>query len=156
MGSRLASTRCSGVAQRYASSHRRFLHDSRSRHSSRMSRRPATLVVAAGCATLGYASDITRTFPINGKFSSEQRALYEVVLEAQKAAIDKARSGLQWNDIHDAAIRVATSGDPAAAPISMEADGSSFASVASAWARTVRDGSSCHASLAISTVSAFF
>ena len=68
------------------------------------------LLIDAGAEYDGYASDITRTFPVNGKFSSEQRALYDVVLAAQAAAIGKARSGEQWQDVHDAAIHVATEG----------------------------------------------
>jgi len=68
------------------------------------------LLIDAGAEYDGYASDITRTFPINGKFSSEQRELYDVVLAAQNAAIDKARAGAQWQDVHDAAIHVATEG----------------------------------------------
>ena len=68
------------------------------------------LLIDAGAEFDGYASDITRTFPVNGKFSSEQRALYDVVLAAQIAAIEKARAGEQWQDVHDVAIRVATEG----------------------------------------------
>jgi len=68
------------------------------------------LLIDAGAEYDGYASDITRTFPVNGKFSPEQRQLYEVVLAAQVAAIEKARAGNQWQDVHDAAIRVATEG----------------------------------------------
>jgi Xaa-Pro aminopeptidase len=68
------------------------------------------LLIDAGAEYDGYASDITRTFPVNGKFSSEQKALYDVVLAAQAAAIGKARSGEQWQDVHDAAIHVATEG----------------------------------------------
>ena len=68
------------------------------------------LLIDAGAEYDGYASDITRTFPVNGKFSSEQRVLYDVVLAAQQAAIDKARAGEQWQDVHDAAIGVATEG----------------------------------------------
>lgn len=66
------------------------------------------LLIDAGAEFDGYASDITRTFPINGKFSPEQRELYEVVLAAQTAAVARARAGNQWQDVHDAAIRVAT------------------------------------------------
>ena len=62
-------------------------------------------------ANIGYyASDITRTYPVNGRFSSEQRAVYEVVLEAQKAAIAKVRPGNHWNEPHDAAVRAITAG----------------------------------------------
>jgi Xaa-Pro aminopeptidase len=68
------------------------------------------LLIDAGAEYDGYASDITRTFPVNGKFSSEQRALYDVVLAAQAAAVGKARAGEQWQDVHDAAIHVATEG----------------------------------------------
>jgi len=68
------------------------------------------LLIDAGAEYDGYASDITRTFPVNGKFSPEQKALYEVVLAAQSAAIEKARAGNQWQEMHDAAIRVATEG----------------------------------------------
>lgn len=68
------------------------------------------LLIDAGAEYDGYASDITRTFPVNGKFSPEQRQLYGVVLAAQGAAIGQARAGNQWQDVHDAAIRVATEG----------------------------------------------
>jgi Xaa-Pro aminopeptidase len=68
------------------------------------------LLIDAGAEYDGYASDITRTFPVNGKFSQEQKELYDVVLSAQYAAIEKARAGNQWKDVHDAAIRVATEG----------------------------------------------
>ena len=68
------------------------------------------LLIDAGAEYDGYASDITRTFPVNGRYSAEQRALYEVVLAAQTAAIGEARPGRQWKDVHDAAVRVATEG----------------------------------------------
>ncbi len=68
------------------------------------------LLIDAGAEYDGYASDITRTFPVNGKFSSEQRDLYEVVLAAQAAAIEKAHAGNQWQTIHEAAVHVATEG----------------------------------------------
>jgi len=68
------------------------------------------LLIDAGAECQGYAADITRTFPINGKFSQPQRELYEVVLLAQMAALEKARAGNQWQDVHNAAIRVATEG----------------------------------------------
>src|SRR5690606_27676601 len=58
------------------------------------------LLVDAGCEYQGYASDISRTWPINGRFTSEQRALYEIVLEAQLQAIDKVRAGGHWNAPH--------------------------------------------------------
>jgi Xaa-Pro aminopeptidase len=68
------------------------------------------LLIDAGCEYDGYASDITRTFPVNGRFTSVQRAVYEVVLEAQAAAIEKCRPGNHWNDPHDAAVRTITQG----------------------------------------------
>ena len=68
------------------------------------------LLIDAGAEFDGYASDITRTFPISGKFSSVQKDIYEIVLAAQEAAFEKARAGNQWQDVHDAAIRVATDG----------------------------------------------
>ncbi len=68
------------------------------------------LLIDAGAEYQGYAADITRTFPVNGKFSQEQKELYEVVLSAQMAGLEKARAGNQWQDVHNAAIRVATEG----------------------------------------------
>ena len=56
------------------------------------------LLVDAGCEYQYYASDITRTFPVNGRFTPEQRAVYEVVLEANRAAIAQVRPGNHWND----------------------------------------------------------
>ncbi|HKJ10718.1 MAG TPA: M24 family metallopeptidase, partial [Gammaproteobacteria bacterium] len=57
-----------------------------------------------------YAADITRTFPVNGRFSKAQRQLYEVVLAAQLAAIEQVQPGNHWNQPHDAAVRVLTEG----------------------------------------------
>jgi Xaa-Pro aminopeptidase len=68
------------------------------------------VLIDAGCEVGMYASDVTRTFPVNGKFSKPQRELYEVVLEANLAATDKARAGNHWNDPHDAAVDVVTKG----------------------------------------------
>jgi len=68
------------------------------------------LLLDAGCEHDFYASDITRTFPVSGRFSPVQRAVYEVVLEAQLAAIDKVRPGNHWNQPHEAAVRVITQG----------------------------------------------
>lgn len=68
------------------------------------------LLIDAGCEYDYYASDITRTIPVSGKFSAEQRAVYEIVLEAQLAAIEKTVKGNHWNDPHDAAVRVITKG----------------------------------------------
>ncbi|MES9904650.1 MAG: aminopeptidase P N-terminal domain-containing protein [Sedimenticola sp.] len=68
------------------------------------------LLIDAGCEYRFYASDITRTFPVNGSFSPEQKALYELVLAAQYAAIEKVRPGNHWNDPHEAAVKVITKG----------------------------------------------
>jgi len=68
------------------------------------------LLIDAGAEYDCYASDVTRTFPVNGRFSEAQKALYEVVLAAQTAAIRKVRPGNHWNDPHEAAVRVLTRG----------------------------------------------
>jgi Xaa-Pro aminopeptidase len=68
------------------------------------------LLIDAGCEYGFYASDITRTFPVNGRYSPEQRAVYEVVLQAQYAAIAAAKPGNHWNAPHDAAVREVTQG----------------------------------------------
>ncbi len=68
------------------------------------------LLVDAGCEYDYYASDITRTFPVNGRFTEAQRAIYDIVLAAQRAAIDKVRPGNHWNDPHDAAVRTIARG----------------------------------------------
>jgi len=68
------------------------------------------LLIDAGCEYESYASDITRTFPIGGKFTAEQRAVYDVVLEANHAAIEKVRPGNHWNEPHTAAVHVVTQG----------------------------------------------
>jgi Xaa-Pro aminopeptidase len=68
------------------------------------------LLIDAGAEYHCYASDITRTFPINGRFSPEQRALYDIVLTAQRAAIRKIRPGQPFGAYHEAAVRAITSG----------------------------------------------
>jgi Xaa-Pro aminopeptidase len=68
------------------------------------------LLIDAGCEYEFYASDITRTFPVGGRFTPEQRAVYEVVLEAQYAAIEKTVPGNHWNEPHDAAVKSITQG----------------------------------------------
>ncbi len=68
------------------------------------------VLVDAGGEYQGYASDITRTFPVNGKFSPEQKALYEIVLEAQYAAIEMVYPGSHWNAPHAAAVKIITRG----------------------------------------------
>jgi Xaa-Pro aminopeptidase len=68
------------------------------------------LLIDAGAEYDYYASDITRTFPVNGRFSKAQRALYEMVLEAQQAAIEQVRPGNHWNAPHEAAVEVLAEG----------------------------------------------
>ena len=67
-------------------------------------------LIDAGCELDGYASDITRTFPTNGRFSPAQRRLYDLVLQAQKAAIAATRPGKRFMDPHNAAVRVLAQG----------------------------------------------
>lgn len=68
------------------------------------------VLIDAGCELDYYAADITRTFPVNGKFSAEQKALYDIVLAAQEAAIAVVRPGNHWNDPHHATVKVITAG----------------------------------------------
>jgi Xaa-Pro aminopeptidase len=68
------------------------------------------LLIDAGCELDGYASDITRTFPVNGRFSGPQRDVYEMVLAAQTAARATTRPGAHWNAPHDAAVKVLAQG----------------------------------------------
>jgi Xaa-Pro aminopeptidase len=68
------------------------------------------LLIDAGCELEGYASDITRTFPVNGKFSAAQKDVYEIVLAAQFAAIAKAVPGNDWEAPHNAALAVLAQG----------------------------------------------
>jgi len=68
------------------------------------------LLIDAGAEYHGYASDVTRTFPASGRFSTAQRQAYDLVLAAQLAAIEEVKPGNHWNDPHDAAVRVLTEG----------------------------------------------
>ena len=68
------------------------------------------VLIDAGCELDYYAADITRTFPVNGKFSPEQKALYEICLQAQLEAIAECQPGKHWNDPHEATVRVITEG----------------------------------------------
>ena len=68
------------------------------------------LLIDAGCELDGYAADITRTFPVNGRYTPAQKDIYELVLAAQQAAIDRARPGSSWNDPHQAALNVLAQG----------------------------------------------
>ena len=68
------------------------------------------VLIDAGCELDGYASDITRTFPADGRFSGPQRDLYALVLASQDAAVAATRAGARFNDPHDAALRVLAQG----------------------------------------------
>ena len=68
------------------------------------------VLIDAGCEVAGYASDISRTFPINGRFKPAQRDLYQIVLAAQASAIDTVRPGARFIDPHEAALRILTQG----------------------------------------------
>jgi len=70
----------------------------------------ALLLIDAGCELDGYASDITRSFPVNGKFSGPQKDIYELVLAAQASAIAATRPGAAWDAPHEAAVRVLAQG----------------------------------------------
>lgn len=68
------------------------------------------VLIDAGCELDSYASDITRTYPANGRFSAPQKALYELVLAAQQAALEAVLPGRPYSDVHEAALRVLTAG----------------------------------------------
>ncbi|WP_313290240.1 Xaa-Pro aminopeptidase [Stutzerimonas nitrititolerans] len=68
------------------------------------------VLIDAGCEIDCYASDITRTFPVNGKFSHEQKAIYELVLAANEEAFKHIAPGKHWNEAHEATVRVITAG----------------------------------------------
>lgn len=68
------------------------------------------LLIDAGAEYRGYAADITRTLPVDGRYSSAQRTLYELVLDAQRAAIEQARPGRPYSAMHEAAVRVLAEG----------------------------------------------
>lgn len=68
------------------------------------------VLIDAGGEWQGYCADITRSFPVNGQFSAAQKAVYEVVLAAQLAAIDQCQVGRHWNQPHEAAVRTLTEG----------------------------------------------
>ncbi len=68
------------------------------------------VLIDAGCEMDYYAADITRTFPVNGRFSEAQKAIYQLVLAAQEAAIAVAQPGNTWNQPHEATVQVITQG----------------------------------------------
>ena len=68
------------------------------------------VLIDAGCELDGYASDITRTFPANGKFTGPQRTLYDLVLASQQAAVDATKAGARFTDPHEASVKVLAQG----------------------------------------------
>ena len=80
------------------------------RDNNRMMADGDLLLIDAGCEYQGYASDITRTFPVGGRFSGPQKAIYELVLAAQLACLDAVRPGARFSDYHEAAERVLAQG----------------------------------------------
>ena len=80
------------------------------RDNSRQMLEGELLLIDAGCEFDYYASDVTRTLPVSGRYGRRQRAVYEIVLEAQQAAIAKVRAGAHWNEPHQAAVRAITKG----------------------------------------------
>jgi len=68
------------------------------------------LLIDAGCEVDGYAADVTRSFPVNGRYSGPQRELYELVLAAQAAAIAEVKPGAAWEAPHDAAVKTLAQG----------------------------------------------
>jgi Xaa-Pro aminopeptidase len=80
------------------------------RAGDRVMRDHELVLIDAGCELDGYAADITRTFPVNGKFTAQQRAVYDVVLAAQSAAMAATRPGQALTDPHDAAVKVLAQG----------------------------------------------
>jgi Xaa-Pro aminopeptidase len=80
------------------------------RRNNRVMEDGELLLIDAGCELDYYASDVTRTFPVNGRFSPDQRAIYDVVFEAQERAIDKAKVGATLDEVHVASAEVITRG----------------------------------------------
>jgi Xaa-Pro aminopeptidase len=78
--------------------------------NDRQARDGDLVLIDAGCELDGYASDITRTFPVNGRFTAPQRELYDIVLAAQAAAFEAIRPGNTFHAAHDAAVRVLAQG----------------------------------------------
>ena len=73
-------------------------------------RKDDLLLIDAGAECDHYAADITRTFPVSGRFNTEQKLLYQLVLDAQQAAIEQVKPGLPWNLAHETAVEVLTKG----------------------------------------------
>ncbi len=79
-------------------------------HNDQVLKEGDLLLIDAGCELDYYASDITRTLPVSGRYSDAQRAVYDIVLDAQLAAIDATRRDTPWNVPHDTAVEIITRG----------------------------------------------
>jgi len=79
-------------------------------HNDRQMQSGDLLLIDAGCEVDFYASDVTRTFPVGARFNPAQRALYSVVLEAQRRGIESIKPGVRFDDVHEAALRVLVEG----------------------------------------------
>jgi Xaa-Pro aminopeptidase len=80
------------------------------RLNNRMIQEGDLLLIDAGCEFGYFASDVTRTFPVSGKFSKEQRAIYELVLDAQNASIEATKIGATLEEVHKISVEVITKG----------------------------------------------
>ncbi len=79
-------------------------------HNDRQMQSGDLLLIDAGCEVDFYASDVTRTFPVGARFNPAQRAMYSVVLEAQRRGIESIKPGVRFDDVHEAALRVLVEG----------------------------------------------
>jgi Xaa-Pro dipeptidase len=93
------------------------------RHNTAKLRSGDLLLIDAGAEDKGYAADITRTFPVNGKFTRRQRDVYQIVLAAQKACIERARAGVISADLHVFSMRVIADGLKSLGLLKGETDG---------------------------------
>ncbi len=78
--------------------------------NNRIIKNKSIVLIDAGCEYQNYASDVTRTFPANGRFTAEQRAIYEIVLEAQLAGIKAIRPKAEWCAMQNAIVKIITQG----------------------------------------------
>ena len=93
------------------------------RHNNAVLKDGDLLLIDAGAEDKGYAADITRTFPVNGRFTSRQRDVYQIVLETQKACIERARPGVISADLHVHSMRVIADGLKSLGLLKGETDG---------------------------------
>jgi len=111
VGAMIGSLRREGLEDAYSpivTVHGEVLHNER--HDGELSMGDLLLADVGGETPEGWASDITRVWPVSGTFSATQRAIYDVVLAAQRAAIDRVRKGVRYRAVHDTAKRVIVEG----------------------------------------------